>query len=202
MPISSNALNKAQSRLRSASKAIDDLKSAESHEQFSDIWFTFLFAWKSVYTVLQQATKVTPKIAQWYSSKETERKDDPLLQYLYEARNVDEHGLEAVTKEKPGSIGVKPVENTGVFYNGVFGFKDGKFMVPAATDRHGNPVDLNVTINPSRTILVPVVARGNRTYNPPQEHLGQRLIDSSPIGIAEVSVAYLKMLLQEAAALP
>lgn len=211
-----SAVEKAKSRLRVAQKALAELKASTAFDDFSDCWYVVLTASKNIYTVLEQGAKISPQSRQWFGAKKQERKDDPLLQYMFEARNDDEHGLGSAIALMPErhEIGVadEGFSNTmrmdgGPFSNVVFhGFKTAVTYERAAppanlkvTSLDGKPVKIVRT--PATTILKPVEARGDRVLNPPTHHLGKTISDKSPIAVAELNIAYLASLLSEAAGL-
>lgn len=182
------ALQKAESRLRIAKKAVADLESSKTFNDFSDNWYVFLTSAKNVYTVLEQGSKTSPQSRQWFGTKNKARKSDPLLQYLYEARNDDEHGLGSSVHLQPEKheFGVsRPgYSNTvrldgGPFHN-VIVSGCGTAVV---FEGIGPPPDLTVTPLdnkpvlirriPATAILVEVTGRGDRKYPPPHISSGQ-----------------------------
>lgn len=210
------AVEKAKSRLRVANKALADMRRSETFRDFADNWYVFLTSAKNVYTVLEQGAKTTPQSRQWFGAKATIRRNDPLLQYVFEARNDDEHGLGSSIDITPEmhEIGIadegfsKLVRlDGGPFHNVVVSggragivFKGGP-PPPGlrATSLDGKPIKSKRT--PATTGLVEVTARGGRKHPPPESHLDVPLEDKSPIAVASVMVGYLASLLEEASAL-
>jgi hypothetical protein len=216
------AINKAQHRLRVTQKALDDLSGARSYREFQDSWYVFLTASKSIYTVLQQGAKITPQSLQWFGGKSTERRNDPLLQYLYEARNEDEHGLDSCTELEPArieigqntlghskAIRINGTDNFGNTFKNCFAIGEstafsfspeaiiGSSLKFEALDRK----PIKTQLLPEHAILVAVHARGDRTYSPPTEHLGSVISDQSPIGVASLAMSYFQDLVAKAAQL-
>lgn len=195
MAINPKALDKANSRLRVARKALSELAESKSREQFSDTWYTFLVATKNVYTALEQGSKTTPQDRQWFGAKKQQRKDDELLQYLFQARDDDEHGVEQVTEFVPGSLGIGVAEegySSAMRFDGMIG-SGGKLKV---TPLDGKPVLIEFTAPHMK--LATVTGRGNIKYPPPSTHLGQTLQARSPEAVAELGLAYLTGLVEEA----
>ncbi len=207
------AIEKSKSRLRAAKKAIHDLEESKTFTEFNDVWYNFLCAFKNVYTVLEQGAKASPQSRQWFGEKQKERRADDLLQYVYEARNDDEHGLGASLEFKPEmhEIGIAApgysksiVLNGGPFKNVVLsgGVAAASFegMPPPKgiqiTSLDGKPVLNRYT--PATVILVNVNARGNRVLSPPNSHLGNQLADTSPLGVARQAIIYLESLVADA----
>jgi len=195
------AVEKANRRLNSAKKSVEELRQCKTMEQFHDAWFSFLTASKSVYTALETGSKVSAQSKQWYGAKARERRDDELLQYVYQARNDDEHGLGPIVEEKPGMVAIgsnRPgySQRTRISLN----VEGGKVSISEATPRDDKPV--LVELLPAYVALAPVTARGNRIYPPPTRHLGGPLTNNRPLPVAELMVAYLEGILAEAGALP
>jgi hypothetical protein len=88
------AIRKARARLQRAQEAYDCLILPGTEETFEANWTDFLIASHTVYTSLEQGAKDNATSRQWFGSKKRERREDPLLQYVHQARNADEHGLE------------------------------------------------------------------------------------------------------------
>lgn len=95
------AIAKAYSRLRIASRAIATMENSKTHEDFLDAWYVFLTAAKNVYTVLETGAKANPRSRQWYGALAAERRRNYFLQYIYQARHDNEHGLEFGLKAEP-----------------------------------------------------------------------------------------------------
>ena len=196
------AIQKANRRLNSARAAVETLKKCRDMEQFHEIWFEFLIAAKSVYTSLETGSKTTPQSRQWYGGKAAERRNDELLQYVYQARNDDEHGLGDVVEHVPGrfTLGVGPgapgytpefsrslrVENMSI--------EKGRITVEA-TSLDGKRIGIKRT--PDHVALSPVDARGV-VYQPPTKHLGKSLPSNLPLPVAELMIAYLAGMVAEA----
>lgn len=210
------AIEKGNSRLRVAKRAVFDLKTSRTFSDFSDNWYVVLTSSKNVYTVLEQGAKASPQSRQWFGAKKETRKGDPLLQYLFEARNADEHGLGSAVQLEPArlQIGVagEGFSNSmrldgGPFSNVVISgcrtavsFEGGS----PPSDLRVTPLDgrpVRVLRTPATTVLIPIAARGDRILNPPTHHLGIELQDTSPIAVAELNITYLEGLIAEAAGL-
>ena len=166
-------------------------------EQFHEAWYGFLTAAKSVYTALETGSKVSPQSKQWYGGKARERRDDELLQYVYQARNDDEHGLGAIVEQVPGSLSIgvaKPGYSNAIQLDGFLG-PGGTLKV---TSLDNLPVLTEIT--PSHVALVAVDARGV-IYQPPTKHLGNPLASKLPLPVAELMIVYLEGLITEASGL-
>lgn len=54
-----SALERADSPLRVAKRALAELGMAYGNDEIADHWFVFLTAWKGIYRVLEQGAKVS-----------------------------------------------------------------------------------------------------------------------------------------------
>jgi hypothetical protein len=191
-----NAIVIAKGRLRVADGALSDLKNANSYDQFFDAWFIFLTAWKGIYTVLEQGAKPLPQSMQWFGEKAKERRSDPLLQYLFQARNVEEHGLKRSIEHGGGAhlYAVTPGQNITMQINPATGRGRG---IDFDT---GLPLEL-LNEQPPGPTLAFIKDRNGKVCAPPIIHLGNQLKDMSPIGVAEIALSYITELVGEAALL-
>lgn len=188
------ALTKAKIRLRTAEKVVDNLAQCEDYDTFSELWYVFLTSSKSIYTVLEQGAKASPQSRQWFGGKKKERRTDPLLQYIYQARNDDEHGIEPTTEHVQGSLAIgvnRPGYSNHMTISG--SLKTGFW----ATSHDGKPVLVERTLPHVRLVIIH--GRDEKiVYDPPTEHMGQPLTDTSPSNVAQLGLNYLSSLVEEA----
>ncbi len=189
------SLEKARSRLRSIDKAIGGIETAHAFNDFTDAWFEFLTAFKSTYTTLQQGSKTSPQSMQWFGAKASERRGDELLQYLYHARNDEEHGLEDVAKFVPGRATLE-ITLSG---KGSVDLSKVEFMGDRARLPSGEFAKV-VDHQPPHVVLVPVWDRDKTSgkHQPPTMHLSTTLQDKSPLAVAKLARTYLAGMVKEA----
>lgn len=194
------AVKKAKERLVLATGKLDEARSAPDYAAFAGAWYFFLIAAKNVYTTLEQGAKASPQSRQWFGSKKNERKNDPLLQYLFQARDDDEHGLADITTMKPSLVEVgRAVDGySRSFSISASGDSAGKVTIHELQSHDGLPVLIEET--PSHAILLPVVGRGPVIYHPPKTHRGVDLPDSLPLTVGSAALRYLEDLISDAAA--
>ena len=191
-------ITKAETRLAVAREALARIKASSSYQEFEPAWAGLLIALNTVHSVLEQSAQASAESRQWYDRKKLERKSDPLLQYVHQARNADEHGIEPIAVHVPGAMSIGPNgESVHIDYmeispngrvEGRFIPVDGKFPTIGFTAPHVR--------------LAPVKNRGV-TYDPPREHLGQKLTNgASPLDVATMAFQYHEVLIAEASKLP
>jgi hypothetical protein len=189
-----NPLHLAQSRLRIAQRAHQSLSESTNFDEFSDHWYVFLQGFHGVFTVFKEAEPPSKKAENWLGRKNAERRRDPLLQYLYEARNDEEHGLarsvvlsggQHLYKVTPGQHILGPDPSKGRW-----------FACDADT---GIPLELVVWQGPG-PMLGDVRNRDKaKIYGAPIVHRRKTLTDLSPIAVGELGLTWLRAMIEEAA---
>ena len=184
------ATAKAATKLERLTRSVEAMKTAESSEAIEDAWVDFLIAASTFYSTLEQGAKTNDKSKAWFGRKKHERRTDQLLRYLHHARNAEEHGIARITGRSNSKIFLKS-KGAAVMLQ-----SDGKnWNVVSQTGDVEYPGDV-VTL-----VRVQDIRFGD-WFDPPEQHLGQNLNDTSPPAIAELGAAYLGEMLSEAKALP
>lgn len=189
------AVDKACKRLAKASMCLESIEASRSFDEFESAWTDLLIALDDIHTILQQGAKTSPQSRQWYGGKKTERRKDPLLSYLHQARNADKHGIEPIASHKPGGVKIsKGARPTFILKTAV---NHGK----ASFELH--PIEgPGMEIIPPSAELIPVrFDRFGDVFEPPTKHLGSILPDVSPLAIARIGFKYHETLVQAASQL-
>ena len=190
------ALKKADQQVTKAERAFNRLCATSDPDETIDAWDDFLTALGKIYFKLQGATPKNGPSDAWHGRKLKERSDDPLLEYVFQARNSETHGVEDVTQ-------------TWVNHNiAIAG--DGPFFginVP-----EGQSISDLVGILPNgERVPIPTVSSRNvrltavhdrkhgNSYELPKTHFGEQLPDVlEPAYVAGMTLNYVKSLIQEA----
>lgn len=186
------ALKKAESKLRILRETLPRIESCNDFDKFTDLWYIFLVAGKNVYTALKQGATATPQDRQWFGGKESERRRDSLLQYVFEARNQDEHEITPTAQLEPSRVTFSTgVGGKGISVSGVY---PQKFNVKSVDE-----APMTISSQPEHVKLLPVTNEFKQTFQPPTLHLNNLLQDQSPYNLAKLTLAYLEGLVSEAA---
>jgi hypothetical protein len=160
------AIEKGQNRLAKAQECLTRIERAKNFPDFESAWSDFLLALNTIHTALEQGAKDDAKSNQWYGGKKKERRNDPLLRYLHHARNADEHGLLPVAEHKSGNLAINSPGEPNEF------FPSGGSPFPA------------IKITPPHVVLITVIdERYHDKFDPPIEHLGIPLSNTSPFSV-------------------
>jgi len=180
------ALIKARRRLEKMSAALEALRPPSTPDAVEAAWEDFIMAAGGLYSALEQGAKVNDKCKAWFGRRKHERKKDPLLRYVHQARNAEEHGIKRITQRNSSAITLGPGAEVQLM-------SDGKSW--KAENAKGDVKLLNDVV-----VLIPVQdARFGDWFDPPTSHLGQELKDASPLNIAALCLAYAQAMLAEAA---
>lgn len=196
-------LEQAQGRLNHTRRAFGAMTdSRDDTTAFQAHWLDFVIQWKGTYTKIQQAAKETPQETQWFGTVTKERKADPLLRYLFEARNDGEHPEEGLLPRHPARhypqltkfVPDRDITNPKLAF-------DAKGRLVKVTDQDGNDVGgIGPTI-PAESILLEVTERDHtKKVPPPRSHLGQPM-EPKPRLAAELGLRWLETLVAKAEAM-
>ena len=174
----------ADARLDKACRALERFAAAANPIEMASHWGDFLIALGGIYTKLEQGAKGNGPCNGWFGKKKHERRTDPLLSYLQQARNAEEHGLGDVTQIAGSGVSIPPGA-----------------MALLHTDGHSftaTNIIGEVTVPRDRVKLCPVYDdRSAKWFAVPTVHLGKPVENNSPGVVGSLGLAYLDALLKE-----
>jgi hypothetical protein len=145
-------------------------------------WSRFLMHANRVFSKLEQGSKVGSS-QPWYGRIINERRTDPLLRYVHQARDADEHGNVILGHDTVIQRTAPKVQVLTAPDPIAFGLPDA-----------GSPIGSILDIPELR--LLPAKTRSG-TYPPPTIHQGQS-INPSIAPVAEATIAYLAQVIADA----
>lgn len=184
---------KARTRFRRAYKSFVAAQRADTFKEFEDAWDDFLIHSDTVFEQIKATCAKDQKLLTWHGERQAVRRKDPLLKYLWEARNANEHSVQTVSSFRDAEYAILPPRDGSPFtLNGVIGGPNTNFTLTS----HGAEPP-RVWINQPTVIVLPVRARDGQIYNPPTTHLGERLAEGSPLEIAYKALKFMDKLITE-----
>jgi hypothetical protein len=197
--VDQRAIEKAGIRLHAMRRALGDLAAQSTPLEFSSDWYVFVTAANGVYEVLKKGVEHDGGSSAWVEENvKVACEADPLLKYMFEARNDDEHGLAKSVKHMQTFAGVFVPQGHG---DGVVEFdmrvrEDG-------TAEIRNVVSTFKDVAPTQVekyemVLAPVTSRRGQVYDPPTVHRGAPLEDKSPLAVARLTYSHLEGLVSRA----
>ncbi|MGC1172227.1 hypothetical protein [Polaromonas sp.] len=139
-------------------KAQDCLQEMRDSAQLDDLahaWELFLIFHQRTWNKCEAHYKGSAFWGRLLAKYSAIRKRDPLLVYVHQARHVDEHGIQMISRQQAGTTTI----GSGVLTGGTQITGGGVAII-------GSGSTAPVTINPITVIAIPVVNRG-QTYPPP-----------------------------------
>ena len=196
-----NAISKARLRLGKAKECIAGLRKARNHTEFSAFWVDVLIALNGVPNLLQEGAKTDAHSQQWYGCKKRIGRKDPLLSYMYQARNAEEHGLREVIATRERWFGIDlvigdrlPTNVLGKF-TVIVEYYNAKVCIIFEEGSKLQPIKVFF----KEAILTEVHDdRFRLTFEVPNAHLGQPLKNPLPITAARLTYDYYCGLVDEA----
>ncbi|HAI29311.1 MULTISPECIES: hypothetical protein [unclassified Thalassospira] len=179
------ALAKALGKFNRMVTAQQKLENSKSSDDLISAWEDFVIASGSFYAALEQGAKTSPQSNAWFGRVKGDRKKDPLLQYIQQARNAEEHGIEKISKPSNSAIALRSAgDEVHISSNG-----NGNWEVTYASG--------NVHFPNDEISLQPVTNRG-KSYPPPKEHAGVQITDRRPRELAHLALRYFSTMIEEA----
>lgn len=178
-----------------ANKAIDCMKSTTDFSEFQESWENFLFRIERAWEFTERTLKSKKGFQQWHKPYTDLRKKDPLLVFLRQARNAEMHSV-SPTVTKPLKMAVVDKSGRGFQLNSISSrLENGTLTIDL--DSPDIFLDLDTRIVPTDPEVVRFKNRG-KWYNPPWQHLRERIRDLHPVALAELGLVFYRTYVSEA----
>lgn len=184
------AIEKAIGKFVIARKAHETICQSQDLREINLAWTDFILACGVIFSALEKGAKSNPKSTFWYGTKKHIRKTDPLLSYIRDARNAEEHGIDQITKVAAKSIVLKHQGSAVTLRS------DGKNWNVERVS--GPPFEWQ---EPKLVLQTVYDDRFNQKSDPPKSHLGIDLGDQEPKTVSALALTYVESLIREAATL-
>jgi len=200
------ALKKLRARLLKTKHSLAACRAARSYDDFASAWSDFLIHSGGVVHILEAGSKTTPQGRQWYGALKRETREDPLLQYIFQARNAEEHQVHDIAENVPSRVIIGRKGET-VILNGTFNLSDPMLWLDPNSYFQGKistPLGKMPSIERSfgGPKLRPIIDdRHDLEFPVPKEHRGKPLANNDPIYIAALYLKFLEETAQKAEAM-
>lgn len=188
------SISSSKKDLEIAEKCIETMRTTKSYEEFRENWEYFLMrierAWESAVRIL----KNKDGFQQWYKPYSELRKRDSLLVFLKQARHAEMHKVSTTTK-KPLKMAVR--EKTGrSFRLDSISYKMEKGTLSIDLKSPDILLNLDAELLPTDPEVTRFKNRG-KWYNPPWQHLKERIKNMHPVALAELGLSFYKSFISE-----
>lgn len=178
------AIAKASRELMRCQRKLQQMQFSTDVSELADAWSDFLDASQRFFNKITNGAKGSG----WFGKRVIERKTDPLLQYIHQARHADQHGIGDIVLER--HLPVINIGGSGTLQKLVIG--------PNMLIRElQHDPSIKVEFQPAGVQLI-AVENGNQVYPVPSTHLGKPIASANPIHVAELVCDYMSELLREA----
>lgn len=195
LPKTRNLWESAILKLQEADSAISDMTLARDRVDFEEGWSRYVDSIEQFWTRFYDEGKDKfTSFQPWAGKIDSERKSDETLNYVYQSRHKSQHGRIALEWEPPKLIIGRGF--SGLEY-GLRIFPDGTYE--ANTVPH-NPSSksFSVDYSPGSPSLPTIEDKRKKKYfSAPSKHLGEILIDNSPLKVARITLTYYKNTLND-----
>jgi hypothetical protein len=177
-----------RTQLAKAQASLESMRNSISLDAFEGHWKDLLHHVERVWT---KSLHKYDSYQGWRALKakyESLRNNDPLLSYVKNARDADEHTVNEVVDREPGGIGINAAEGNALYIERME-FGGGKISIKS-------PQRIRVDFIPGKIRLLPVIKR-DRTYDVPTTHLGDALDPNKVVEVAQKVVTFYAGFLDE-----
>ena len=186
--VDQKAVDAARIEYGRAAQAAETIRTSNNFEEIKTAWSSFLVSSGRIYTKLEQGSKTDESSRTWWGKQVHERRSDPLLCYLWHARNVDEHTLQNIAEFKEATV--KSAEPT----------PDDVEALNSALANEQRPTAILGLLEVvwAHVKMLDVLDRGVR-YCPPTKRLALEITDTSPANIVTLALSFFEEMISEAA---
>jgi len=181
--------------LEIAEVELEKMASTNSFKEMTEFWQNILIRLERIWERAEPLIKKEEKGQKYLEPYYKQRRKDPLLRYIRQARNVEMHGIEG-SIDKPLSLKISEKYGRKFRMDTITSsLIDGVLTINLDTpDTH---LDYQIALEPKDPHLVRIKNRGE-WYNPPTEHLGNHIRDLHPVFIAKIAIEFYGGFLKEA----
>jgi len=181
--------------LKIAESAIERMKTTTNFGEFQEDWENFLFRIERAWEFTERTLNPVSGFQQWHKPYTALRKKDPLLIFLKQARNAEMHSVTA-TLTRPLKMAVTDKSGKGFRLDSISS-KLENGVLSIEMESPDIIVDVHSELIPTDPEVVRFKNRG-KWYNPPWQHMKERIIDLHPVALAELGLTFYKAYIHEA----
>lgn len=177
-------------QLERAKLACERLHAAPDVGEAHEAWKNFLYQLDRVWNKGEAHFSNSGKWSGWNGRFSRLRKQDPLLRYLFQARNCDEHTIDEIAVQREGFTAINAATPGGMLTINSLEFRNGQMSVDLGSDAV-------ILHSPARLELLDVKSRGVN-YAVPSQHLGKPIASRDPGEFARLGLRFYESFVEEA----
>jgi hypothetical protein len=183
-------LAKSFAEISTAKQALSKLRRASEFGVAAEAWNEGISAITKVWNKAAAEFKNAPTFSNWNLKYVGLRKTDPLLQYVQQARNADEHTIQDSIQRNSGGFALNSATPGGHLFIKKLELRGDKITL----DTGGTPFKLEVT--PPHPELIVFTNRGQQ-YEIPKQHNGKNIDGRNPVLVLELAIDFYEGYLQK-----
>jgi hypothetical protein len=161
--------------------ASNDFASIEKH------WIAFLGSAGRIFNKLAHGSLESGKSGAWFGRKKHERRIDPLLSYVWHARNAEEHTIQEIAQQIDTSVKfVEPTEENNAALQQAMKNEKRPWIPLALTE-----------VVFAHVVVIDVIDSGV-VFAVPRMHLGMPITNMTSANVGQLALAYLDAMITEA----
>lgn len=182
------ALVDASRELKRAESYLSILKKTKDFDEFDVSWRDFLSSIDRCFNRIEVFQSDGGKIGPRVGKIINDRKKDPLIHYMKEARNTHEHRPYQLIGETGGgfSLGLAPGQSFGYIKELKITPDGNGYKVEGHPENFG----VSLTLTPKSFTLLPLQDRNKNVVHPPTAHMKKQVEIGTPIRAAEITYKY------------
>lgn len=185
-------LTHSRTDLEKSKKNLEAMKVSKTLNEYEENWRDFLTNLEKVWIKSErECNDFKNKFQPWQGKFKNERRIDPLLKYVKNARDVETHSIQEIVEKQEGHTTINPLDRNQplIIKNLVIGNGQISF------DESSQP--LIIENHKPKVIAISFTNQGT-VYTPPNFHRGTQLKNhNNPIEIAELAFNYYESYLDE-----
>lgn len=196
LPIKRGLWVAAVEKLEEVEIGVLQMQNAGDRIQYESGWAHFVDSLEEFWSrFFDEGKRQFPNFQPWAGGIVSERKRDPLLQYLKQARHQSQHGKIALDWEE-GSLQIAP--GFSGHLRSLKIYSDESYEMDA-TPLHTSSPEATVVHSPGNAKLPTIENKKfGQKFSPPSEHKGAKLVSSSPVEVAKLALHYYRHVLENA----
>jgi hypothetical protein len=188
-PVSRGLWHAAYKKLAEAAASITQMQQAKNRVEFEAGWTRLVDSLGVFWTrFFDEGKNKFSSFQPWAGEIDAQRKQDPLLTYLYQARHQSQHGLIALEWAE-GKVQI----GGGEFFGTVKNLRispSGAFEADI-TSSAGSDAKFKVVYDPGDASLPTVInKRHNQTFPPPTLHQGKSIAGITPVDAGQLGIRF------------
>ena len=177
----------ARVKTKEAKSGLAMMRCAATRPEFIDGWIKCVDSLQEAWVSFEhEGNSLGSSFKGWFGQSKKSRKKDPLLRYMYEARNQSQHG-HVVIEWAESHLNIAP-NFTGTIKS-LRVSVDSSYVFDAEPAYSGNPPSLELVHGLPQLPTITNKKTGN-SYAPPKMHLGQPINTGCPATVASMAITY------------